>query len=494
MARILIVDDDRTVRHMVSAAFRESDVETSVARDAEDALRMLAEEHFDVVLLDIELPGLSGLEAFRRIQQLDGKLPVIFITGGGTSDTAIEAMKLGAYDYLLKPLNLTEVEQLVGKAIKIRRLMSVRVEVEEDEVAPDDQGEQIVGRSPAMQQVFKSIGRVASQNVTVLIRGESGTGKELVARAIYQHSARAEGPFLAVNCAAIPEHLLESQLFGHEKGSFTGADRQRIGNFEQCNGGTIFLDEVGDMPAPLQSKMLRVLQQQSFQRVGGGETIKTDVRIIAATNCDLEAMVTAGSFREDLLYRLNGYSIEIPPLRERKDDIILLLKHFLARISKEIGKHVDSISPEALQLFREYDWPGNVRELEASVRQALLQTQGTVVTPDFLPFNFDAHRQPDQADPLSETQGQSPDSMFDLPTFVTKRLSAESTNVYAETLEIDGAVSAGSRPHDFRRQSIRGSPHPRHHPRQPPPQDPVAGDQNRARRRSFRPRLTGVPG
>ena len=249
----------------------------------------------DVVLLDVMLPDVSGLEAYQEIQKIDPKLPVVFITVGGTSDTAIEAMKLGAYDYLLKPLDLQRVRELVGQALEMRRLMHVPVNMQNQGDVPIN-GESLVGRTPEMQDVYKAIGRVASQNVTVLIRGESGTGKELVARAIYHHSTRAKGPFLAVNCAALTETLLESELFGHEKGSFTGATSQRVGKFEQCSGGTLFLDEVGDMSPLMQSKVLRVLQDQQFERVGGTQTIKTDVRIITATNRDLEEMVAKGKF------------------------------------------------------------------------------------------------------------------------------------------------------------------------------------------------------
>jgi two-component system nitrogen regulation response regulator GlnG len=236
-----------------------------------------------------------------------------------------------------------------------------------------------------MQEVYKAVGRVASQDVTVLIHGESGTGKELVARAIYQHSARAKGPFLAVNCAAIPEALLESELFGHEKGSFTGAESRRIGKFEQCNGGTLFLDEIGDMSPLVQSKVLRLLQEQAFERVGGNETIRTNVRIIVATNRDLEQMVKRGEFRADLYYRLNGFLIKLPALRERKDDVLVLLQHFLRRFSRELGKKVHGISPEALELLLWYPWPGNVRELQSVLKRALLQTTGEVLISDFLP-------------------------------------------------------------------------------------------------------------
>jgi two-component system nitrogen regulation response regulator GlnG len=416
---------------MIVRSFENTPIETVAADDGASAMRAMQETEFDAMLLDIELPDFSGLEAFRKFREIDAKLPIIFITAGGTSDTAIEAMKLGAFDYVLKPLDLTQLHGLIQKALDIRRLMKVRVAVS-DSLSPEDQGDQIVGRSEKMQQVFKAIGRVAPQNVTALIRGESGTGKELVARAIYQHSLRAGAPFLAVNCAAIPEHLLESELFGHEKGAFTGADRTRIGKFEQCTGGTIFLDEVGDMPAPLQSKMLRVVQQQTFQRVGGNTTIRADVRLIAATNRNLEEMVEDGDFREDLLYRLNGYTIDLPPLRERDGDLILLLQHFLARIGGEVGKPIENITPEALEILKAYDWPGNVRELEGVIRQTLLQTSGTVITPEFLPLGLQSRP---TSPARSAPQPVNDDRECDLERFISSRLANRTTNLYAETLE-----------------------------------------------------------
>jgi two-component system nitrogen regulation response regulator GlnG len=287
----------------------------------------------------------------------------------------------------------------------------------------------LVGRSPQMQEVYKAIGRVAPQDVTVLIRGESGTGKELVARAVYQHSPRAKGPFLAVNCAAIPDALLESELFGHEKGSFTGADQRRIGKFEQCHGGTLFLDEIGDMSPLVQSKVLRVLQNQEFERVGGNQTIRTDVRVIAATHRDLEKMVENSEFRSDLYYRLTGFTIPLAPLRERKDDLVPLLESFLALYSRELHKDVHGISPEALELLQAYPWPGNVRELQNVLKQALLRSAGPVIIPEFLPEKV---RSPEIAS-LIATDQESIDT--DLRPFIDQRLAANSTELYAEAIE-----------------------------------------------------------
>ena len=426
MSKLLVIDDDRTVLYLISQAFNGSQISVLTAQTAQQGLEMLDQQP-DVVLLDIVLPGGSGLEVVHKIRDRDAKLPVIFITGRGSSDTAIEAMKLGAYDYLLKPLHLPKLRELVSRALEIRTMMKVTVQMRDDD-GQDGRGDELIGRSPQMQEVFKAIGRVASQDVTVLIHGESGTGKELVARAIYHHSKRAGKHFLAVNCAAIPEALLESELFGHEKGAFTSADQRRIGKFEQCSGGTIFLDEVGDMSPLVQSKVLRVLQEQRFERVGGGETIQTDVRIIAATNRDLKQMAGQGEFREDLYYRLNGFSIKLPALRERGEDVQLLIDRCVQRFSRELGKQIRGISPEAMELLTRYTWPGNVRELEAVVRQALLQTTGSMILPEFLP---EAVRFPDDK-PHAPASNHDDAPPSDLASFMESQLRSQSHDIYAE--------------------------------------------------------------
>lgn len=431
MSTLLVVDDDRAVLHLVSQAFTDTETKVLTAGTAADCLSALRQHHPDVVLLDIMLPGTSGLDVFRQIHEIDPRLPVVFITAGGTSDTAIEAMKLGAHDYLMKPLDLGKVHQLVNQALEMRRLMHVQVSIPEAELKAYAQaGDMLIGRSPEMQEVYKAVGRVAPQDVTVLIRGESGTGKELVARAIYHHSKRSGKPFLAVNCAAITESLLESELFGYEKGAFTGADQRRIGKFEQCNGGTIFLDEVGDMSPLVQSKVLRVLQEQRFERVGGNETIRTDVRIIAATNRDLEAMVNDGKFRSDLYYRLNGFSIDLPPLRKRASDLVVLIDYFLARSSRELGKEPHTLSPDAMAMLTRYHWPGNVRELQSVLRQALLQATGPVIIPDFLPETV---RSPQVTSSHAEPDGLPVD---ELRRFIDHRLESGSNNLYSEALEL----------------------------------------------------------
>lgn len=433
MANVLVIDDDRTVCEMVRSSLNKVDLTTATAANAEDGMRLLASESPEVLLLDIMLPQTSGLELFERIRNVDRKLPIIFITSGSDSTTAIKAMQLGGFDYVTKPLDLPSLTDLIESAIETRRMMSTPVALP---ISTRDAGdaETFVGRSPAMLDVFKSIGRVAAQNVPVLIRGESGTGKELVARAIYQNSNRSNEPFMAVNCAALPDALLESELFGHEKGAFTGADKQRIGKFEACNGGTIFLDEIGDMSSLVQAKVLRLLQQQEFERVGGNATIRTDVRIITATNLDLDQMVKDGEFREDLFYRLNGLTITLPPLRERGDDVSHLLEHYLKFWTKQMGlKDIEGISPEALQMLRAYSWPGNVRELQSVIRQSLLNATGPVIVPSFLPPELTGR----DANPTARSQGHDSEAGVpsDMAPFVDERLRAKSSDLYAEALE-----------------------------------------------------------
>ncbi|NQV27889.1 MAG: sigma-54-dependent Fis family transcriptional regulator [Rhodopirellula sp.] len=443
MARVLVVDDDRSVHLMVKRSLEKMPNAPTVEScgDASAAVSLVRSFAPDCVLLDVMLPGgVTGLDILRDIQQIDSKIPIIMITGGGDSSTAIEAMQLGAYDYVNKPLDLPALNALVERALETRRMASVPVAIE---TAPttEQQGDSFVGRSPQMLEVFKTIGRVAKQNVPVLIRGESGTGKELVARSLYQHSERVGMPFLAVNCAALPDTLLESELFGHEKGSFTGADRKRIGKFEQCNGGTLFLDEVGDMSGIVQGKVLRLLQDQTFERVGGNETIQTDVRIISATNRPLEDMVEAGQFREDLLYRLNGVMVQLPPLRERQGDVALLIQHYLNQLARELHRsNLEGISPEALQILQAHDWPGNVRELQAVVRRALLNTTGPVVVPDFLPPEVrkgkprSNSRTQNTIKATTTVAATSTGPSPDLKPFIDERLTSESTNLYAEAI------------------------------------------------------------
>jgi two-component system nitrogen regulation response regulator GlnG len=421
---LLIVDDEPSILHFFRRAFcgRGIHIETAIsAQEGIDKVRALSP---DVVVLDVNLCEQSGLDLFRKIQQVDARIPVIFITGRGTTATAIEAMQLGAYEYLLKPLELAELSNLVYRAFEIGRLMRVAPAIDQE---PDVSSEQdaMLGRSPLMQAVYKSIGRVAARDVAVLVLGESGTGKELVARAIYHYSSRVKGPFLAINCAAIPESLLESELFGHEKGAFTGADRLRIGKFEQCNGGTLFLDEIGDMSPMTQAKLLRVLQGQEFERVGGETAIRSDVRIIAATNRNLDKMVADGNFRADLYYRLNVFTIRLPPLRDRGDDLQSLARYFVRRFATTLNKDVHTIPEATLDLLRQYSWPGNIREFQSVIKQALLQTTGAVLLPEFLP-NLEEEWNGSEAEV----------DLSALSRFIRRKLQAGSHTLYADCQQL----------------------------------------------------------
>jgi len=366
--RILLIEDDSGIAEALKKDLQTEGYQVSVAARGDEGNSLAQKETWEVVITDMKMPGLSGLDLVAQLHAAKPKLPIIMMTAFGTTETAIEATKLGAYDYLLKPFDMGEMLDLVARAVGSSRLMS----------EPIDMGQicgaqsAIIGSSRAMQAIYKEIGRVAATAVTVLIRGETGTGKELVARAIYQHSARSAQPFIAVNCAAIPETLLESELFGHERGSFTGAHTRRIGRFEQANRGTIFLDEIGDLSLSTQVKLLRVLQEKYIQRVGGNEKIPVDVRVLAATHRDLEAAIHERQFREDLLYRLSAVTITLPPLSERREDIPELVRYALVRIAVEVEVQSPSIQPEALTFLQNQAWPGNVRELENVVRQSLL--------------------------------------------------------------------------------------------------------------------------
>ncbi len=432
MAHVLLIDDDpHFIAEQVRQAFPPPAHTVGVARSGAEGVASVRSSSPDVVLLDVRLPDRSGLEVYEEIRCLDARLPVIFVTVAKAADTAIEAMKRGAFDYLYKPLDLTQLQATVLDAVDLGRRMRTPVVLQPAALDPMDQGA-LFGACPAMLEVYKAIGRVAHQDVTVLITGESGTGKELVARAIYQHSARSAAPFLAMNCAAIPESLLESELFGHEKGAFTGADRRRIGKFEQCSGGTIFLDEIGDMPLPLQAKLLRLLQEQAFERVGGNETIRTDVRLIAATHRDLKALVAEGQFRLDLYYRLGVFTIHLPPLRERGDDLALLALNYVRRFSRELGREVRDIAPETMERLKGHSWPGNVRELQSVLKQAVLQAHGFTLLPAFLPPLSEAGWREGAVAGAASARPLPPG--FDLETFIRKRLDGASDGtLYAET-------------------------------------------------------------
>jgi nitrogen regulation protein NR(I) len=378
-AHILLIEDDLSLANNLRDVLNEEGFKVTVCNRGDEGLRRANSDESDVVLTDLRLPGLGGLELVKQLHETQPRLPVVLMTAHGTIETAIEATKFGAYDYLQKPFEMSGLISMLQRAVEASRLMREPVALPN---APAETRTALVGTGRAMQEVCKEIGRIAAKPVTVLIRGETGTGKELIARAIYQHSQRAKAPFIAINCAAIPENLLESELFGHERGAFTGADQRRIGRFEQANKGTLFLDEIGDLPPNTQVKLLRVLQQQTFQRVGGTEPISVDVRVIAATHRNLEAMIREGKFREDLFHRLNVVCVQLPPLRERREDIPVLVQHFLGRYSADFGVENPTISSDALAVLQADSWPGNVRELENMTRRLLLAARGLSINAD----------------------------------------------------------------------------------------------------------------
>ncbi len=382
---ILVIDDDAEVRYSLGRVLSSKKYQVSEAPSGEAGVAAVKKGPApDLIFLDVRMGGMSGIEALQHIRAANPKQLIILMTAFGTAQTAIEAMKYGAFDYIMKPFDPAKVLTLAENALKAHADMRSAGDYKPS-INADDYREGIVGASPVMQDVFKVIGQVTASDVTVMITGESGTGKELVARSIWKHSHRAKGNFIAVNCAAIPDNLIESELFGHEKGSFTGATNQRIGKFELCDRGTIFLDEIGDMALATQTKILRVLQQGEIQRVGGTDTIKVDVRIIAATNKDLEAMVKAKTFREDLYYRLNVVRIKMPPLRERREDIPQIVDFCLQNLVKQKKARVAKVSPEAMAMLARYDWPGNVRELENLVYRAAVIAQGDAILVKDLP-------------------------------------------------------------------------------------------------------------
>ncbi|WP_422924111.1 sigma-54-dependent transcriptional regulator [Singulisphaera sp. PoT] len=401
-ATILVAEDDRAIRFSLACSLKAEGYRVLEAGDGEEALASIGRDQPDAVLLDLKMPGKDGLAVLASLGPALADLPVIVITAYGGSAAAIEAMRRGAYDYLSKPFDLDEVQLTLKRALRQRSLarevQALRSRANAEEKEPDDPADdepELVGSSVGMREVFKAIGLAAATDAPVLIAGESGTGKELVAAALHRHSDRASGPFVRVNCGALPEALIESELFGHERGAFTGADRLKPGRFERASGGTIFLDEVGELPLSAQAKILRVLQQREFERVGGTEILKTDARVISATHRDLSREVAAGRFREDLFYRLNVARIAIPPLRERPEDIPILAEHILRRVERRHGWGTLSLSPEALAAIKERPWPGNVRQLENALARAAIAARGRTILPEHL----DAEERPDPAIP-----------------------------------------------------------------------------------------------
>jgi len=376
---VWVVDDDRSIRWVLEKAFKQADMEVKSYEQADSVLKALNNSQPDAIISDIRMPGMDGLELLSRIHSRYPELPVIIITAHTDLDAAVSAYQGGAFEYLPKPFDVDEAVELTRRAVKHHREISG----EREEVLQEET--EIIGEAPSMQEVFRAIGRLSRSNITVLINGESGTGKELVAHALHRHSPRAEHPFIALNMAAIPRDLLESELFGHEKGAFTGAQNARKGRFEQADGGTLFLDEIGDMPAELQTRLLRVLADGEFYRVGGHSPVKVDVRIIAATHQNLEKRVESGAFREDLFHRLNVIRVNLPALRERREDIPLLANHFLRSAAEELTVDVKTLDKESTEYLSKLDWPGNVRQLENTCRWLTVMSPGQIIHIDDLP-------------------------------------------------------------------------------------------------------------
>lgn len=400
---ILVVDDELSVRESLQSWFSEDGYSVGVAEDANAALQKLQERSWDIILLDIRMPGMDGLTLHERIREQMPDIIVIIITAFATVDTAVRALKDGAFDYITKPVDPDELTHLIRNAIRQRMLSKENIMLKES-VDQLQHVEFIVGNSPQMQKVFELVRTVAQTDVTVIVRGESGTGKELIARAIHANSKRKYFPIIPVNCGALPETLLESELFGHEKGAFTGAQYRRKGKFEMANGGTLFLDEIGTLSMKTQVDLLRVFETRQFTRVGGEKTIKVDIRIICATNTDLEHAVKKGTFREDLYYRINVFSVNIPPLRERKSDIPALAQHFVKKFALYMNKPMREISPAAMNIIVQHSWPGNVRELENAIERAMVVGDPPTIQPEDLPFQLSYISHTPQGDTLAEME------------------------------------------------------------------------------------------
>jgi nitrogen regulation protein NR(I) len=462
MPKILVVDDERNVLRAFEDVLSTRGYEIVCTRDAEEALRCVKDAEVDLVILDIRLPGMNGLDALAQLRHIRPTLPVIVMTGLGTTDTAIEATKRGAFDYQLKPFEPAEMLQTIAKALEASRLMKGRLALNPDTAVPSSDA--IVGRSAVMQQLYKAIGRVAPTDATVLIRGESGTGKELVARAIYQHSQRSQMPLVVVNCAAIPEALLESELFGYEPGAFTGATTRRIGRFEQAHGGTMFLDEIGDIPVTVQAKILRALQDGTFQRLGGNAALQSDVRVLCATNRDLEKAIAAGGFREDLYHRLNVVTLQLSPLRDRRDDIPVLIDYFMNRYARAAGIQRPPIAQGALDALVNHSWPGNVRELEHLIQRLMIFTGGYTIQAHDLPW---ALRSDPQA-PAGEAESSSEEQLLNLiRTHLTSYSGNHACEDLLEKIERLLIVEALRRSHGNQTHAARllGLPRPTLHAR-----------------------------
>ncbi len=411
---LLVVDDDPLILHRMQFCLPEPEYRVVTAQSVEAGLREFERSQPDAVLLDIQLPDRSGFAGLHEFRRRDRRVPVIAMTDSGTAETAITAMISGAFEYLTKPFETDDILPVIDSALETGQMSRRPALLPNEHPVTQQRGDQLLGRCAGMLEVFRSIGRVAPRDVAVLILGETGTGKEVVARAIYQHSRRRDQIFHAINCAAIPETLLESELFGHEKGAFTGADTRRIGKFEVCNGGTLFLDEIGDMSLPMQTKLLRVLQEKQFERVGGNRPIQSNVRILAATHRNMQSSIIDGTFRSDLYYRLNEFTIHIPPLRQRGNDLDLMIDHFFSRYAEELEIDFQRVAAETRDRLKQYSWPGNVRELQGVIKQTLLKATGPIIVPAFLPANFAA----------TEPTRLPSDSAASNESFIARRVAA----------------------------------------------------------------------
>ena len=427
-ARILIVDDEAIMRDSLIDWLMEEGYEPIAVEDGQKAIEQVRSKPWNVVLCDLKMPGMDGIETMKRIKELNKDLPVIIITAYATVNTAVESMKQGAYDYIVKPFDPEEVSHLIRKIISHQELIQENILLRQ-ELKRVYQFRDIVGKNYKMQEIFELIKTVADSDASVLILGESGTGKELIARAIHYSSRRAEKPFVSVSCSALPETLLESELFGYEKGAFTGAVKDKPGRFEEANGGTLFLDEIGDMKPETQLHLLRVLQEKEIRRLGATGVIKVDVRIIAATNKDLEKTVKEGSFREDLYYRLNVVTIQLPPLRERRDDVPLLAERFLMKYNVKNNRNLEGISPQAIALLVRYDWPGNVRELENVIERAVVVTKHNIIQPEDLPAHIQS---------FQESKGMGPRSLKEMEREHIQRTLEENKWNISQTSKVLG--------------------------------------------------------
>jgi two-component system response regulator HydG len=404
---ILVVDDEKNMRTLLRALFTDEGYEVEEAINGVVGVEKARERFFDLILLDLKMPRMDGIETLREVKKISQGITVLMMTAYATVETAVEAMKLGAYDYIIKPFNTDELKQTVNSILDHQRFIEEKRKYQEEKLEDEYRFDRIVGTSETMKEIFKTLSLVSPTNATILIHGESGTGKELIARAIHENSLRADRSFITVNCAALPEALLESELFGHEKGAFTSALSRREGRFELANRGTIFLDEIGDLTLTTQAKLLRAIQEKEFERVGGMKTIKVDVRILAATNRNLKKEVGEKRFREDLFYRLNVVAIELPPLRKRKEDIPLLADYFLKKYSKENKREIEGFSPLSLDLLTRYSWPGNIRELENAIERTVIMCKSPWILPEYFPPDI-------QSISSESSKGQSPAPSTDL--------------------------------------------------------------------------------